>query len=73
MAANPVPTARIPERQPLYCACGTPCAHLQNGILVIQSKHHGHWHTNTFPVADLVRMVEVEKTEPEIKIDANTG
>ena len=51
--------------------CGTPVAALQNGCLVIESKHHGEKHLNAFSVWELVLMVLKEITG-EAKQDAET-
>lgn len=41
----------------LRCAsCGVAYAELQNGCLVVQSRHHGEIHVNVLPVSKLVKM-----------------
>lgn len=45
-----------PARDLLRCAqCGLPIAEIQNGCLVILSRHHGERHVNAIPLAELVR------------------
>lgn len=40
----------------LRCTCcGLPFATVQNGVVVIQSKHHGETHTNVVAVAELMK------------------
>lgn len=41
----------------LKCKCGLPYAHLQNGQLVIQSKHYGTCHVNRISLAKLVEIL----------------
>jgi hypothetical protein len=35
----------------LYCSCGAPFAKIENGVIVIQSRHHGDTHINYIPLA----------------------
>ena len=40
----------------LRCAtCELPYARLQNGVLIIESRHHGQIHVNTIPIAVLLQ------------------
>jgi hypothetical protein len=41
-------------------SCGLPFARLQNGVLVVQSKHHGQKHVNGVAVAELVKLCREE-------------
>lgn len=51
----------------LRCAeCGTPVAALQNGCLVIESKHHGEKHVSAFSVWELLLLV-LKQITGEIK------
>ena len=44
--------------EPLRCAkCGLPYATMQNGAIVIESRHHGEKHINVVSVWELVMMV----------------
>ena len=43
--------------------CGTPFAHLQNGAIVIKSRHHGKEHVNIVAVNALVEMVHLKEKE----------
>lgn len=42
------------DRIVLKCKCGLPWAHLQNGYLVVESKHYGVCHVNKISLAELV-------------------
>jgi hypothetical protein len=45
------------ETVTLRCAaCGLPWARLQNGVLMVQSKHHGEKHVNGIAVTRLVEL-----------------
>jgi hypothetical protein len=47
------------EMVTLRCAaCGLPFARLQNGVVVVQSKHHGQKHVNGVAVARLVELCQ---------------
>jgi len=47
-----------PERVMLRCAdCGLPWAHIQNGSLVVKSRHRGRVHVNTIGIVDLLAAV----------------
>lgn len=53
----------------LTCAqCDTPCAALQNGCLVIQSRHHGECHVTVIPVAELVKLCEQDRDSQEVLV-----
>ncbi len=44
----------------LRCACcGLPYARVQNGCLVVESRHHGEKHTNAISLADVARLFDV--------------
>ena len=60
--SQPEPAASAPV--PFFCGCcELPFARLQNGVLVIQSNHHGEKHQNVIAVAELVRLAEVGNLE----------
>ena len=44
--------------------CNLPFARLQNGAIVIESRHHGEKHINSVSVWDLVLLV-IQKFAPE--------
>lgn len=48
----PVPASDIVLR----CQCGLPWGRLSNGVLIIESRHHGQTHTNVIAVAELQRL-----------------
>jgi hypothetical protein len=40
----------------LRCAtCELPFARVQNGVLIVESRHHGQIHVNTIPIAALMQ------------------
>lgn len=52
----------VDERGRLICACcGLPFARLQNGCLVVESKHSGERHVNAISVEQLVRISQEEQ------------
>ena len=48
----------------LRCKCGLPWATVQNGQLVVQSKHFGQCHVNKISLAELIRVL-CRGAEPE--------
>ncbi len=52
--AEPEPAGRVMLR----CSdCGLPWAHIQNGSLVVKSRHRGRVHVNAIGVGDLLTAV----------------
>lgn len=54
--------------------CDLPFARLQNGSIVIESRHHGEKHVNSISVWDLVLLVlksvaSIEKSTPDVRKD----
>jgi len=53
----------------LYCTtCGLPWARIENGVLIVESRHHGERHVNVMPIMDL--QIQVESPEiwpPELE------
>ena len=52
--------------------CNLPFARLQNGAIVIESRHHGEKHTNSISVWDLVLLViksvaSIERSTPDVR------
>jgi hypothetical protein len=45
------------DRITLKCKCGLPWAYLQNGQLVVESKHYGARHVNRISLAKLVEIL----------------
>lgn len=45
------------DRITLKCKCGLPWATVQNGQLVVQSKHYGECHVNKISLAKLVELM----------------
>ena len=44
----------------LRCACcGLPYARVQDGCLVVESRHHGDKHTNAIALAEVARLFDV--------------
>jgi len=42
----------------LRCRCGLPYARLENGCIIIESRHHGETHQNVMPLAMLLEMAQ---------------
>ncbi len=42
------------------CKCNKPCAFLEDGELVIRTRHSGEMHENRFSVDELVRLAKAE-------------
>ena len=38
--------------------CSLPCARVQDGVLVIESRHYGAKHLNVFRLEDVVELLE---------------
>jgi hypothetical protein len=46
----------------LTCSsCRLPFARIHNGVLIIQSRHHGQPHVNVISLSDLVRLLEASQ------------
>jgi hypothetical protein len=39
--------------------CRLPLARIQNGVLIIESRHHGERHTNVIALAELVQLISM--------------
>ena len=51
---------------PLRCSkCGLPFARVQNGVLIIESKHRGETHVNVIAVADLAELAGIVRHDDE--------
>jgi hypothetical protein len=51
---------------PLRCSkCGLPYARVQNGVLIIESKHRGETHVNVIALADLAELAGIVKHDDE--------
>lgn len=51
---------------PLRCSkCGLPFARVQNGVLIIESKHRGETHVNVIAVADLAELAGIVRHDNE--------
>lgn len=46
--------------------CRLPYARVQNGCLVIESRHHGEIHTNAIPLAQVRALLEAALTSPAV-------
>ena len=44
----------------LRCQCGLPWIKIQNGCIIVQSRHHGETHTNTASIDMLRQMAEAQ-------------
>ena len=42
------------DKHPLACDCGLPAGYLQNGLIVIECRHHGQKHVTYFSLLDLL-------------------
>jgi len=52
---------------PLMCSCcNLPFAYLRNGVLVVQSRHHGQSHQNVVAVSELSRILTVSVVVPAL-------
>lgn len=50
----------------LRCAvCELPYARVQNGVLIIESRHHGQVHVNAIPIAVLSQHEEQTRIQNE--------
>lgn len=50
------------ERKVLRCGvCGLPFATIQNGVLMVESKHNGDKHTNVITLAELEKLLREYK------------
>ena len=49
----------------LFCHCGLPWGKIENGCLIIESRHHGEKHTNHISLDMLYRLLQASKTETE--------
>jgi len=48
----------------LRCAeCGLPWARLQDGVLIVESRHHGETHVNALPARRLLAMARQQERE----------
>jgi hypothetical protein len=45
------------DRIVLKCKCGLPWAYLQNGQLVVESKHYGETHLNQISLRKLIEVL----------------
>lgn len=57
----PTRTTLSEERIPLRCAtCGLPFGYLviRDGVILIESRHHGETHTNLIPLVAPIKKVE---------------
>lgn len=43
--------------------CKLPFARIQNGVLIIESRHHGEKHTNVIALAELLRMISADEAQ----------
>jgi hypothetical protein len=51
---------------PLRCSkCGLPFARVQNGVLIVESKHRGETHVNVIPLAHLIELAGIVKHDDE--------
>lgn len=58
----------------LRCAeCGLPFGRIQNGALIIESRHHGERHTNTIAVQRLQQLArrDAQPWPPEMEIKSD--
>lgn len=59
--AEPTRTTLSEERIPLRCAtCGLPFGYLviRDGVILIESRHHGETHTNLIPLVAPIKKAE---------------
>ena len=60
----------------LRCSeCGLPWGRVENGVLIVESRHHGETHVNVIPVADLARLAEAnaEGWPPQMEQKTDTS
>ncbi len=51
----------LDEKGRLICqCCGLPFARLQNGCLVVESRHSGEKHVNAVSIEELVKLAKQE-------------
>lgn len=49
------------QKQPVTCGCpgcALPVAYVQNGALVIESRHHGARHVNVLPLTRVIELLQ---------------
>lgn len=50
--------------------CGLPWAKVQNGVLVVESRHHGERHVNVIALAELFKLwreAQEQAEQPELE------
>lgn len=51
---------------PLRCSeCGLPFARIQNGVLIVESKHNGETHVNVITIAAIAELAGIVKHDDE--------
>ena len=51
----------------LRCStCNAPYGRLQNGVLIVDSRHHGEVHRNVVAVSELARLVQESQLDTRI-------
>lgn len=51
----------LDERGRLICSCcGLPFARVQNGCIIVESKHSGDKHVNAISIEELLRLAKQE-------------
>lgn len=43
--------------------CGLPWARIENGVLIVESRHHGQRHVNVMSLRQLVELQEPESQQ----------
>lgn len=54
------------HKRPVPCGCAgceLPFAYIQNGVLVIESRHHGEQHVNVLRLEELIRLLQAAQIE----------
>lgn len=55
------------HKRPVPCGCAgceLPFAYIQNGVLVIESRHHGEQHVNVLALAQVIELLQ--RTPPAV-------
>ena len=55
----------------LRCDCGTIVAAIQNGVLIVRSRHHGEQHQTVFSLVELIRQAREAEYNPSFKGELN--
>lgn len=67
MSTSPSTPCHETKRIKLSCQCGAcnlPFAYVQNGALVVVSRHNGESHPNVLPIEEVERLLREARHNP---------